>query len=589
MGKKWKYINCVLLILFLCVGAGSQRCVFAQMKEVELKFIETSDIHGNYLSYDYINQCDANGGLSRIYTYVIQERKKHGPNLLLFDNGDMIEGQPISYYYNYVDTLSPHIGADIMNYMRYDVGCLGNHEIETGIPVMDRWINQCDFPILTANIVWESDGTPYVKPYTVFEREGLRIAVLGLSTAATPAWVCKSMWNGLEFHDMEESARKWMSIIREKEKPDIVVGLFHSGKDARLIANRYKDDVSLEVAQRVPGFDAVLIGHDHTLYCEKIVNVAGDSVLVVNPGSSGLVIADVTMSLTINAGKVVKKKIKGELIDTEAYEPDKKMMERYASHHKDVNDYVLQKIGVFTETVTTRPAYFGPSAFVDFIHSLQLHISGADISFASPLSFDTRIEGGDIRISDMFRLYRYKNLIYTMSLSGREIKNYLEESYSLWTNQMKSPEDNLLLLTNNGKSKTLFTNLYYYFDSAAGIIYMVDVTKPKGEKISILCMSDGKPFDMDKMYSVALTSYRGNGGGDLLTRGAGLSIDELDDRILNITDNDFRYYLIEYIKQNKVIHPRVLNHWKFVPEPWVRIATERDYSYLFGGGNKTNE
>lgn len=577
-----KYIKRVvyLSLWLICVSGYS---LSAQTTEVELKLIETSDIHGNYLPYNYVDQCEWNGGLSRIYTYVKQERRKYGPNLLLFDNGDMIEGQPIAYYYNYVDTVSPHIAADMMNYMRYDAGSLGNHEIETGLPVLNRWIRDCDFPILAANIVWKADGSLLATPYTVFEREGVRVAVLGLSTAATPAWVCKSLWQGLEFLDMEETAKKWLPLIKEKENPDIVIGLFHSGKDTRVIGNKYKDDVSLEIARNVPGFDVIMMGHDHNLYCEKVTNINGDSVLLVNPGSSGLVVADITLSVKINAGKVVQKNIRGRLIDVDAYAPDPDFVGHYAAQHETVNEFVSQKIGVFTERVTTRPAYFGPSAFVDFIHSLQLNITGADISFASPLSFDATIESGDIRICDIFRLYRYKNLIYTMSLSGREIKNYLEESYALWTNQMKGPDDHLLLFLDNGDKQTLFANFYYFFDSAAGIIYVVDVSKPKGEKISILCLSDGKAFDMDQMYSVALTSYRGNGGGELLTRGAGLLIEELDSRILSITEKDFLYYLIDYIRQNKVIHPRVLNHWKFVPDDWVRSATERDYRYLFGG------
>lgn len=582
MGNVNKYTCRVtgILLSMLCLYGFP---LYAQTSSVELKLVETSDIHGNYLPYNYVDLCERDGGLSRISSYLKQERRKYGDNLLLLDNGDMIEGHPISYYYNYIDTVSPHISADIMNYMRYDAGGIGNHEIETGIPVLNRWIRECNFPVLSANVVWKSDGKPYAKPYAVFERAGIRIAVLGLTTAAVPAWVCKSLREGLEFLDMEETARKWLPVIREKENPDIVIGLFHSGKDARTIGNTYKDDVSLEIARNVPGFDLVMMGHDHNLYCEKIANVNGDSVLLVNPGSTGLVVADVTLSLEIRNGAVVRKNINGSLVDVGSYEPDREFRERYAVQHEAVKAFVSQKIGVFMEKVTTRPAYFGPSAFVDFIHSLQLHITGADISFASPLSFDASIESGEVRICDVFRLYRYKNLIYTMSLSGREIKNYLEESYALWTNQMKNRDDHLLLFLDNGEKQTLFANYYYFFDSAAGIAYTVDVTQPKGNKITIMSLSDGNTFDMDKRYSVAMNSYRGNGGGELLTKGAGLLVEELGSRVLSITNRDFRYYLVDYIRQNRVIHPRVLNHWKFIPDEWVRSATERDYRYLFGG------
>mgnify|MGYP003273276307 FL=1 len=173
-----------------------------------------------------------------------------------------------------------------------------------------------------------------------------------------------------------------------------------------------------------------------------------------------------------------------------------------------------------------------------------------------------------------------------MELSGKEVKDALEMSYSLWTNQMKSPDDHLLLLRkkrrDGANDRASFQNFSFNFDSAAGIIYTVDVTKPNKEKVTIISMADGTPFSMDKMYKVALNSYRGNGGGELLTKGAGISQDELKDRILFSTDKDLRYYLMQYIEKKGVIEPYALGQWKFVPEEWTVPAAKRDYEYLFG-------
>ena len=99
-------------------------------------------------------------------------------------------------------------------------------------------------------------------------------------------------------------------------------------------------------------------------------------------------------------------------------------------------------------------------------------------------------------------------------------------------------------------------------------------------------MADGKPFDMNKIYTVALNSYRGNGGGELLTKGAGISQDDLKGRIINSTDKDLRYYLVQYIEQRKVITPHALGQWKFIPEKWTVPASKRDYEYLFGKTDK---
>ena len=308
---------------------------------------------------------------------------------------------------------------------------------------------------------------------------------------------------------------------------------------------------------------------------------------MIDPASNGIVVSDIDVTLKLKDGKVVSKQIDGVLTDTKEYGVSESFMRHFALQYGAVEKFVSKKIGVFTEDLSTRPAYFGSSAFIDFIHSLQLDISGADISFAAPLSFDAEIKKGDIRVSDMFNLYKYENMLYVMKLSGKEIKDFLEESYYMWTNRMKSPEDHLLWLKEKRRAgaedRASFQNFSFNFDSAAGIIYTVDVTRPKGEKVTIVSMADGSPFRMDHIYKVALNSYRGNGGGELLTKGSGIPQEKLKERIIFSTDKDLRFYLMQYIEKKGTLDPRALNQWKFVPEEWVKPAAERDYEYLFGG------
>ena len=560
--------------------------VLAQDKIVKLKIVETSDIHGNYYPYDFILRHEAAGSLARVYEFVQKERETYKDNLLLLDNGDILQGQPCAYYYNYIDTISLHLAAEVLNYMKYNAGNMGNHDVETGRAVFDRWAGDCNFPILGANIIDTVTGKTHFKPYEVLERDGVKIVVLGMITPAIPVWLSENLWKGLRFDDMEETARKWMKIIREKENPDLVIGIFHAGQDALLMGGKYRENASLEVARNVPGFDIVLMGHDHTRELKKIKNVEGDSVLIMDPASKGGVVANADVTLKLRKGKVVEKHISGVLTEMKNYTANKDFMARFAPQFSDVRDFVSKKIGSFTETISTRPAYFGSSAFIDLIHMLQLEITNAEISLAAPLSYDTEISKGDVFVSDMFNLYKYENMLYTMKLSGKEIKDALEMSYDLWTNQMKSPDDHLLLLREKRREgatdRASFKNFSFNFDSAAGIIYTVDVTKPKGEKVTITSMADGTPFSLDKMYKVALNSYRGNGGGELLTKGSGISQDELKDRILYSTDKDLRYYLMQYIEKKGVIEPHALGLWKFIPEEWVEPAAKRDYEYLFG-------
>lgn len=575
----------LILVLILCqiLWAGTME---AQEKVVKLKIVETSDVHGNFYPYDFVRRQPSAGSLARVYTWVQQERRRFGDNLILLDNGDILQGQPSAYYYNYIDTVSPHLTAEMLNFMAYDAGNMGNHDIETGRAVFDRWTGDCRFPVLGANILDTATGKTHLKPYVVLEREGVKIAVLGMITPAIPMWLSENLWPGLRFEDMEAAARKWIPFIQEQEKPDVIIGLFHAGKNAVWMGGKYRDNASVEVASRVPGFDVVLAGHDHARACFKVANEAGDSVLVVNPANNAVTVGDVEITLTLRGGKVTDKLVEGRLTDVGALEPSPEFMQHFAGRYDAIQAFVSKKIGRFTQPISTRPAYFGPSAFVDLIHRLQLEIGKAEISLAAPLSFDARIEAGDIYVSDMFNLYKYENMLYTMSLSGKEIRGALEMSYALWTNQMHSPGDPLLLLRESSVSgaeeRTFFQHPSYNFDSAAGIIYTVDITRPAGQKVTILSMADGTPFDENRMYKVAVNSYRGNGGGELLTKGAGISQEELKSRILFSTDKDLRYYLMQYIEQRQIVTPRSLDQWKFIPANWVKPAAERDYKKLFG-------
>ena len=563
------------------LGIGYTPVSASSEKEVTLKLIETSDVHGCYYPYDFIRRHSVQGSLARVSALVGEMRKTYGDRLILMDNGDILQGQPVAYYYNYIDTTSVHVVADMLNYMHYDVATMGNHDIEAGHAVYDRWVSQCKFPVLGANIMDVKTGKTYLPPYKVIEREGVKVVVLGMITPAIPSWLPEQLWSGLRFEDMETSARKWVKWIQEKEKPDVLIGLFHAGPEGNKLDNVVENG-SGDVARRVPGFDVVFMGHDHVRTCQKIINEAGDSVLLVDPANMAKVVADVTVKVVKKDGKVIRKSVEGKLASVDRYAPDEAFLKTFEKQYQATADFVSRKIGRINKTITTKDAYFGPSAFIDLIHQLQLDITGADVSFCAPLSFAAEIKEGDIYVSDMFNLYKYENMLYTMTLTGKEIKDFLEMSYAIWTNQMKSPDDHLMLLNEKDKGFGRFKNPSFNFDSAAGILYTVDVTKPQGEKINIRSMADGTPFRMDKMYKVAVNSYRGNGGGDLLTKGAGIPKQDLAKRIVFATEKDLRYYLMKRIEEVKILDPRPLNQWKFSPEKWVEPAAKRDYRLLFG-------
>ena len=558
--------------------------VMAETKTVKLKIIETSDVHGCFFPYDYIEDSPMEGSLARVSTYIKQLRKEYGKNVILLENGDILQGQPTCYYSNYVKPELPNAAAEITNWMGYDAQTIGNHDVETGHAVYDKWISELNCPTLGANVIDTATGKPYLKPYTVIEREGVRIAVIGMITPAIPNWLHEKLWSGLHFDDIAKSAAQWVDIVRNQEKADLVIGLFHSGWHGGISTLHYNEDEAEHVARNIPGFDIIFFGHDHAPRCVVVKNSLDEDVFCLDPSCNAMFVADTDVTLTLTGGKVTNKHITAKLTNVGRIPVDKEFMSTFSHISDSVKVFTNRRIGSITESIYTSDSFFGSSTFGDLIHSLQLAITGADISFNAPLSFDAVVHQGDIRMNDMFKLYRYENDIYVMKLTGEEIRKHLEMSYDQWVNTMQSPDDHIMLLDTaavHDKQRNMFKNLTFNFDSAAGIDYVVDVTKPNGSKVKILRMSNGQPFYADKWYKVVLNSYRGNGGGELLTRGAGIPKDSLESRIIYRSDHDQRYYLTREIERLGTIVPRKLNNWRFIPEEWAEPAILRDRKLLF--------
>ena len=553
-------------------------------KTVTLRFIETSDVHGAFFPYDFIERRPMRGTMARVSTYIQKQRQQYGQNVILLDNGDILQGQPTCYYTNYVNTSEPNIAAQVLNYLRYDAEVFGNHDIETGHKVYDKWIRDLHCPILGANVIDRKSGKPYTEPYLILERQGVRIAVLGMLTPAIPNWLNESIWSGMYFEEMVGCARKWVKTLREKEQADIIIGVFHSGWDGGIKTPDYDEDATRRIALEVPGFDVIFFGHDHRARHDVI-----NGVLCLDPANNAVNVAQATLKVSITEQprgqrhvEVIDKK--GAIVDITTEDIDQQYARHFQPQIDSIRAFVDQQIGTFQTTMLSRDAFFGSSPFIDYIHELQLQHTGADVSFNAPLQFNTVIQAGPVYMSDMFKLYRYENKIYVLRMTGREILGHLELSYDQWVNTMQSPDDHILLLNDNeqGDQQRLgFRNLTFNFDSAMGIDYEVDVTQPNGHKVRILQFTDGRPFHLDQWYHVVMNSYRGNGGGELLVRGAGIPFDSIPSRIVYMSDLDQRHYLTDRIRQAGTVAPRAHNNWRFVPEEWVTPAILRDRKYLF--------
>ncbi len=499
-------------------------------KETTLTIIETTDTHGRYDEF-------ANDA------YTLKKMKAElGDRLILLDNGDDMQGTPFQYCSNQDDE-HPNLVSEVLNYFPYDAACVGNHDVEAGRKVFDRVYSETKVPVLAANVIDETTGEPYFTPYILLERDGYTIAVLGLLTPYVVTWVPDRLRLGLRFDQLEAAAEKWVKLIREKEHPDLMIGLFHSGWEP--MAQNLPEDHPLGrenavkwVAEHISGFDLIYYGHDHRARAEKLTNPNGEPVYVLNSGCRGQGLAKA--EVTLKKGK--KPKISIELMPTDNEEKDEAFLAMLQPYLDRAEAYQNKEVAELPVSISSDEVFNGPCLWVDEIHRCQMETVEAegihaDISMAAPLSGGKTIEAGMLKVKDFFTWYPFENSLAVMALTGKEVKDFLEYAY-----EMKNP--------------------IYNFDCAAGIRYEVTDKNPMGERINIVGMADGTPFDMEKTYNVVMNSYRSMGGGNHLINGIGWAQEEIKDHVVWQSDRDLRSLFIDWASKKGVLDKEPLNCWK---------------------------
>ncbi|MDO4771131.1 bifunctional UDP-sugar hydrolase/5'-nucleotidase [Porphyromonas sp.] len=583
MNFRFRHILWALTFVTLFVSCQSR----SKTGVVIVDIFHTTDLHGNVFPHDFINDVEGKGSYARIASYVKAYRQSSG-NMLLLDAGDILQGQPTAYYYNFIDTSSKHLMAEVLNQLDYNAITVGNHDIETGHDVYDRWVKELSAPVLGANVidVARSEGqetpVPYFVPYTMITKAGKKFAILGLTTPAVPNFLPEVLWSGMRFDDIVETARRYMPEIQAAQ-PDYIIALVHSGIGEKTDSVRYlAEDAGYALASQVAGIDLVLLGHDHRSYVDSVVHESGRKTYILNPANNGHNLSRTTVTFKTDADGNNIVESTPSIINLDKYIPDGKFIKDLTPQYNTVRRFVAERIGATTADISSRSSFMGPSTFVDLVHQVQLSLfEDADMSLSAPLIFDTKITTGDITMSDLFKLYKFENMAYLMRLTGQEIKDLLEESYDRWILTMKSADDKLLRLSTAPDAGFKFEKPFFNFDSACGVMYTVDVTKPKGERIKLTTLRDGRTFDPSAEYKVVVNSYRGNGGGALLTEGSGIPHSELTSRIVRATEKDLRYYLMEYLKIHNPITPQIISQWSFEPAEWTRPALKRDSVLLF--------
>lgn len=569
-----------LLLLLLVAAACAPKD-----GEYVFRFLSTNDVHGRYFDSLYVDNGVRNSLICASW-YVDSVRTAVGKeNVILLDVGDFLQGDNAAYYYNYVDTLSPHLYARMAEYMGYDAIVAGNHDVETGHPVYDRLRGQLRQPFLAANAIRTDNGQPYFSEYAIIRRHGLKIAVIGFTNPGIPGWLSPELWSGMEYRELVPYAQEVVDKVRSKEKPDIVAVAVHGGtgdKEYKVI-----ESPGMALFNTLKGVDLLFCAHDH----RPVVHDA-DSIALVNSGSHCKYLGQGIVNVTVKDGKVKSKSSDASLIPVRAENADVKMREAFREDYDHVKEFTLREVGELGVPLRTVDAYAGMSDYMNLLHTLSLSVSGADVSLAAPLTYDGAVPVGTILYNDLFTIYPYENQLYVVKMTGKEIKDCLEYSYDNWIFTYDKKAPHLLKIRNvsdprTGQKGYSFVGRSYNFDSAGGLVYDVDVTKPHGERVVIKSFADGASFDEAATYNVAMTSYRANGGGGLLGKGAGIDTADMGERIV-ARYPEIRELLYQFIVEYKTISPQlirnqgVIGSWKFVPESIAEKALAADMKLMFG-------
>lgn len=553
----------------------------------QLHILSTNDVHSTWFDSTYVGSAQRNS-LFAMNHYIDSVRSVYGfDNIALIDAGDCLQGDNAAYYYNYVDTLSPHLFPRLMGYMKYDAIAVGNHDIETGHPVYDRVSSELlnhDAPFLAANAIRLSDGRAYFPEYKILHKAGLKVAVIGYTNANIKAWLTEELYEGMTFQKIIDQVSSDIEKVRSKEKPDVMVVAMHSGcgnGDGKI-----RENEALDVFNNIKGIDFLVCGHDH-----RPNVITRDTTCLLNSGSHSRYVAHGTLDLVVKDGKVAGKTFASELIKVKPEMADTAMRAAFLKEYQAVKAFTLKPVGTLNTDLVTRDAYAGMCDYLNLIHTVGLGCAPAEISIAAPLTYNGTVKAGGLIYNDLFTIYPYENQLFVIKMTGLQIKNYLEKSYDQWVNTVSSPEDHILKIQKTDDPRTQqkgwsFIWRTYNFDSAAGINYTVDVTKPFGQRIIIGSMASGAPFSLERTYNVAMTSYRASGGGNLLRDGAGIDTERISD-ITVARYPEIREIIYQYLQANGSIDKEVIGRkdvigsWSFVPRALAAPALARDLSLLF--------
>ena len=584
--KKMSRILSVILAICMVVSLMPSVWATENADTVEILLLDTSDIHGQLYATNYTNDYSQSGtnnqGLTRVATYIKEMRAQY-ENLYLADTGDTIQGTPLTYYFAFEEDTMPDPTVKAMRTLGYDMWVLGNHEFNYGMGILTEQVDYAiadategETPITMsmANYLAAETNSDESKdwatwrgfePYVIKEYDGVKGAIMGIGHPGVPQWDVPENWEGIYFANPIETYDHYEEEM--KAAADIIVLMSHSGIDIEGDGTGY----IRQLIQTHDSVDLVFSGHEHRDGVTNIADKTGRIIPVVSPSTKCSKIGQALISynkaddtFTIDAKNVSMKN----------YALDEELVEILKPYEEATwNDYMLQPIGTASGDFSARGLGDGPSAFMDLINKVQLAYAYdyngqntpddpsddtmAQLSISAPLTSGSAaniIPAGNIYLGDLFKLYRYENWFYQITMTGKEVRTWLE-----------------FAATDSQKTNATYHDVIY----GDGFHYEVDTTAPEHSRI-VRMTYNGVPVTDDQVFTVVVNNYRYNGGGgyvDYLNQHGCEFIANDENRIIYSTQYDMiqgedqgqaRNMLANYIREKGVIDPEITSTWKLI-------------------------
>ena len=520
---------------------------------VDLVIASTTDVHGRLRGWDYyLDAADTVRGLARAATIVDSVRAANPGRVVLVDAGDLLQGNPLAYVAARVDSNRPHVVVAAMNAMNYDAATIGNHEFNYGLPTLERAVREAKFPFLATN-AYTPDGKHAFRGWTMVERAGVRVAIIGATTPGSMLWDRDNLRGRLVIRDVVPEVR---AAVREARNAgaDVVVVSIHGGLNEPSSYDTVSTGVGSEnpsarVAHEVRGIDVIVYGHSHRQMADTII----DGTLLVQPKNwaSSVSVVHLQVERTGGAARVVARS--GVLIPTIGHRESPTVLAATEEMHRATVRYATEPIGSTPVAWRADSSRVADTPLIDFILEVERKATGAQLSSTASFSLDASLDAGPVTVARLAALYPYDNTLRVIRISGAQLRAYLEHSARYYRTY--------------GSGAPIVNDSVpgYNFDIVAGVDYTIDLSRPLGSRITTL-EYQGRPVAPGDSFTFALNNYRQTGGG-----GYAMLADAplIDDRQVEI-----RQLLIDEVRRVGTLRPQDYFHrnWQIVPAAAVGQA-----------------